>query len=57
MRPHEPGGHESRFYRIEPAGSAKRVIAITGEVMTLEDPGQPVGAIGTQRTTRTARVR
>jgi predicted DNA-binding protein with PD1-like motif len=30
----------------------KRVIFRTDEVMVLEDPGQPVGDIGSRRTTR-----
>jgi len=41
------------FCRIERAISSKRVVFWTDEVIVLEDPGQPVGNIGNQRTTRT----
>jgi hypothetical protein len=40
------------FCGIERAIFFKRVVFRTDEVMVLEDPGQPVGDIGSRRTTR-----
>ena len=50
MTLHEPDGNECWLHR---AGYLlKRVVFRTDEVMVLEDPGQPVGDIGSRRTTR-----
>jgi hypothetical protein len=40
------------FFRIEAGHLLKRVVVRTDVVMVLEDPGQPVGDIGSRRTTR-----